>query len=132
MLKHLLVILAISASALFGQTNSGTILGAVRDPQDAIITTANVTITNVATGVFKTVPVTQAGQYSVPYLVPGEYKVSAEASGFKRTSREGITLRVSDQPTVCSTDSPPGMPHSPPPSPMDSPASPPSSLPSTT
>jgi Carboxypeptidase regulatory-like domain len=48
--------------------------------QDAVVTTATVTVSNVDTGVAKTVPVTQAGQYTVPFLTPGAYSVSAEAT----------------------------------------------------
>jgi hypothetical protein len=84
-------------ACLFAQTNSGTIIGTVRDAQDAVVTTATITVTNIATGVVKTLPVTSAGEFAVPYLIPGEYNVSAEAAGFKRTTREKITLRVSDQ-----------------------------------
>ena len=97
MLKRFAVVMGLSSLALFAQSNSGTILGTIRDSQDALINTATVTITNVATGVSKATPVNQAGEYTVPYLVPGEYTVSAEAAGFKRTLREGLTLRVSDQ-----------------------------------
>lgn len=92
-----LFLLAYIAAAAMAQTNSGTILGTVRDTQDALVTSAKVTITNVGTGVANTVPVNQAGAYTVPYLIPGQYTVSAEAAGFKRTTREGIQLRVSDQ-----------------------------------
>ncbi|MBI4905452.1 MAG: carboxypeptidase regulatory-like domain-containing protein [Acidobacteria bacterium] len=94
---HKLICSSLVAAAAWGQSNSGTILGTVRDAQDAILPTARVTVANVATGVAKTVPVNAAGGYSVPYLVPGEYTVSAEAAGFKRTTREGLQLRVSDQ-----------------------------------
>jgi hypothetical protein len=90
-------VLPFVALTLAAQTNSGTILGTVRDAQDAVVTTATVTVTNVATGVSKTTPTNQAGEYTAPYLIPGEYRITAEAAGFKRTTREGVTLRVSDQ-----------------------------------
>ena len=79
MRKALAALLAVLP--LFAQTNSGTILGTVRDSQDAVVVTASV-----ANGVSKSVPVNQAGEYTVPYLIPGEYKVSVEAAGFKRES----------------------------------------------
>ncbi|HTM47728.1 MAG TPA: carboxypeptidase-like regulatory domain-containing protein [Bryobacteraceae bacterium] len=97
MVRTLASLAAFSCFALLAQTNSGTILGTVRDSQDAAITSATVTVTNVNTGVSATASVTQAGQYTVPYLIPGEYSVSAEAAGFKKTTRVGLQLRVSDQ-----------------------------------
>ncbi|MBI3210787.1 MAG: TonB-dependent receptor [Candidatus Solibacter usitatus] len=79
------------------QTNSGTIQGTVRDGQDAIIPIATVTITNTATGILQTAPVTQSGEYTVPFLIPGVYTVSAQARGFRRTTQEGVVLRISDR-----------------------------------
>ena len=91
MFRALATFAAVFCLTLSAQTNSGTILGTIRDSQDAVVTTASVTVTNVATGVSKVTHVTPAGQYTVPYLIPGPYTVSAEAAGFKRTTREGIT-----------------------------------------
>src|SRR4029078_862018 len=88
---------AITCSVLFAQNNSGTIQGTVRDSQEAAIPAASVTVTNVSTGVAKTVPVTQSGEYTAPFLMPGTYNVSAQAAGFKQTTEAGITLRVSDR-----------------------------------
>jgi hypothetical protein len=81
----------------FGQQDSGTILGAVRDAQDALVPGATVTVTNVETGVAKTTPVTSTGEYSMPFLVPGKYSVTAIAPGFKKSIRTGLALRVADQ-----------------------------------
>jgi len=88
---------ALLCGFLHAQTNSGTILGSVRDAHDAVVTSARVTVANTATGVSKTLPVNASGEFTVPYLIPGEYSVSAEAAGFKRTTQGNITLRVSDQ-----------------------------------
>src|SRR5689334_1233902 len=95
-MKMLLCLGLFAALSLYAQTNSGTILGTVRDAQDAVVTTASVTVTNVDTGVAKTVQVSPAGEYTVPFLVPGTYSVSGVAAGFKRSTEEGIVVRVSD------------------------------------
>src|SRR5216684_1613998 len=42
-------------------------------------------------------PVTQSGEYTAPFLMPGVYNVSAQAAGFKQTTEAGIVLRVSDR-----------------------------------
>jgi hypothetical protein len=97
MMRTLALLAAFSCISLLAQTNSGTIMGTVHDSQDAVITSATVTVTNVNTGVATTASVTQAGQYTVPYLIPGEYSVSAEAAGFRKTTRVGLQLRVSDR-----------------------------------
>jgi hypothetical protein len=87
----------IAAVPVLAQQDSGTILGTIRDAQDAVVTNAEVTIQNVHTGIVKTIPVTSTGSYSVPFLVPGDYSVAAVAPGFKKTIRTGIRLRVADQ-----------------------------------
>jgi hypothetical protein len=91
------LIFAQPGSLLLGQQDSGTILGTIRDAQDSVVTGARVTIRNVDTGVVKTMPVTSTGEYSVPFLVPGNYSVAAVAPGFKQTIRTGVRLRVADQ-----------------------------------
>jgi len=91
------VLCCIAACQLLAQQDSGTILGSVRDAQDAVVTSAEVSIRNIDTGVVKNTPVTSTGGYSVPFLVPGNYSVTAAASGFKKTVRTGIRLRVADQ-----------------------------------
>src|SRR2546427_4670573 len=96
-MRKLVAMLCLAALELVAQSDSGTILGTVRDAQDAVIVGATITVTNLATGVAKSAPVTQAGQYAVPFLIPGRYSVSAEATGFKKSTQSGITLRVADQ-----------------------------------
>ena len=52
--------------------------------------------TNTATGVSGAARTNQAGNYSLPFLAPGIYTVTAELTGFKKYSRPGIQLRVSE------------------------------------
>src|ERR1700733_8017192 len=82
---------------LLAQQDSGTILGTIRDSQDAAVPGAEVVIQNVENGVAKNMHATSSGTYSMPFLVPGNYAVSAMAPGFKKTIRKGILLRVADQ-----------------------------------
>ncbi len=73
------------AAPLLAQNDSGTILGTVRDPQGAVVVSAVVTVTNVNTAVAKSTPVTQSGEYAIPFLVPGAYSVSVEATNWSST-----------------------------------------------
>jgi hypothetical protein len=58
---------------------------------------AQVTVTNVATGVSTSTTTSDSGNYTILYLVTGEYRVSVEAPGFKKLLREGIVLQLGDQ-----------------------------------
>ncbi len=92
----------VSLALLFGglgwtQEPRGTILGRVVDPSGAVIPNASVKITNTATGVTITVVTNAQGNYVAPYLIPGTYRVEAEAAGFKRIVQDGLELRVNDR-----------------------------------
>jgi len=76
---------------------SATITGTVVDPQGAVIPGAQVTATNVATGVGRTVTTTSAGNYAIPNLPPGTYTVKVSAKGFSEGETKNIVLNVGDQ-----------------------------------
>jgi outer membrane receptor protein involved in Fe transport len=69
------------------------ILGTISDASAAIIPGAQVTVTNVSTGIVQSVVSGPNGAFEVRYLVPGEYIVEAKLSGF-RTERRTVALRV--------------------------------------
>jgi outer membrane receptor protein involved in Fe transport len=72
------------ASTAFAQVDRATLTGIVKDPSDAVIPGAIVTVTNLATGVAAKATANQEGAYLVVNLAPGEYLVQAEAQGFQR------------------------------------------------
>jgi len=92
-IRGISVILALAAGPLLAQ-NTGEITGTVADASGAVIAGAAVTITNTATSQTREVATNQAGNYSVPYLVPGTYDIRVETSGFKSVSRRGVELQV--------------------------------------
>ena len=78
----------------------GAITGLVTDPTGAVIPAAKVTATNVATGVSQSTVTSGGGTYTIPSLLVGTYKVTAEAGGFKPGTAEDITLDVAQQRVV--------------------------------
>jgi hypothetical protein len=81
--------------ALWGQAGaSGTIVGTVTDATGAVIPNVKVTVTNVATGVASQTVSSSAGDYQVPALNPGTYKVSAESTGFEKSVTNSFVLAV--------------------------------------
>ena len=81
-----LVVLALAmfSTALFSQSDVGTITGFVYDPTGATIPNTTVTISNEATGTERKVSTNQDGLYSVTNIPSGFYSVTAEATGFKK------------------------------------------------
>ena len=70
----------------------GTISGAVTDPSGAVIPGARIVVKESRTGRARTKS-DAAGQYVVPFLLPGDYAITATAQGFETLTRSGVTLR---------------------------------------
>ena len=62
----------------------------------AVVAGATITITNTATNQVRQVQSNESGNYTVPFLVPGLYDLTAEQEGFKLASRTGVELQVGD------------------------------------
>ena len=93
----LFVIFAIcilSTNAVYAQVAGATLTGTVTDPLGAVIPRVQVSITDVATRVTRNVVTDNAGFYSAPNLLPGNYEITMTASGFSTQVRSGVTLTV--------------------------------------
>ena len=77
-----------------------TISGVVADPSGAVVPNATVTITEINTGTFNKTTSDSAGQYVVPFLLPGTYTITATAPGFQQINQKGITLQSQDHPII--------------------------------
>src|SRR5580658_4695783 len=87
----LLVALAVPA---ISQTTLGRILGRITDQSGGSVAGTTVVITDVQRGTTRTVATDASGDYTVPELQPGIYKVRAEAKGFKTVERPNIVVEV--------------------------------------
>ncbi|MBC7929264.1 MAG: TonB-dependent receptor [Rubrivivax sp.] len=76
------------------QSNKGTIVGTVTDPNGAVLKDAKVTATNLATGISHEVMTSDDGTYTIPSLEPGNYSVKIEASGFQSANVEEVKLET--------------------------------------
>ena len=80
--------------ALPAQVTTGSILGTVRDASGAVVPSATVTVTDTGKGTSTTVKTNTDGEYNVPFLIPGNYSVSVESEGFKKTVSNNIVLDI--------------------------------------
>ena len=84
--------LSILARPLLAQTiDTGSVVGTVSDPTGAVISGADVTITNVATGRVIALTTNASGVFNSGALVPGNYETQVSAKGF---SIIAVTLPV--------------------------------------
>jgi hypothetical protein len=90
--------LLFSASGLAQETRS-TLTGRVTDTTGAVIPNAQISIMNTDTGAITRAVSNSAGEYTVPFLVPGPYQVTVLSPGFKSYVHNGITLETEQKVT---------------------------------
>lgn len=98
-LSFALATLAISLSltqTLDAQTISSSIVGSVADPTDLPVVGVDLKLRQVSTGAVRQQTTDSQGNFVFSNLLPGEYVLSAEASGFKRIERKGLMLSSSE------------------------------------
>src|SRR2546423_1040299 len=95
-----LSMLTLCSSRLAAQGWFGRISGVVTDLSGAVVTGATVRVTNVDTNVTTTWKTNGAGVYNATSLNPGNYRVEAEAAGFKKAFANNILLEVNASPKV--------------------------------
>ena len=91
-LAVLVLVIALTPSITFGQSTSSSIVGTLTDESGAAVPGVAVTVTNVGTGVVRTVETNARGDYSVTALDIGIYEVAAELEGFSRVLRSRPTF----------------------------------------
>src|SRR4051812_32329967 len=82
----------------FSQAVNGTLVGTITDATSARVPGARVQITEVNTGVTRSVVTNESGNYSFNDLTPGTYTVTVEHTGFKRISRPDVEVQVNSSP----------------------------------
>ena len=75
-----------------GQTNTGSIQGVVYDESMAVMPGVKVTASDLARGVERTVVTSEAGDYALTLLMPGEYLLLFEAESFAPLTVEGFEV----------------------------------------
>ncbi len=95
--------LALLAAPGNAQIRSGTITGSAQDATGAVITDADVTVTNTATNVSYSTKTNQAGLFTVPYLEEGTYSVAVTKAGFETFTENDVHLDPSETARVAAT-----------------------------
>ena len=90
----------LSSSPMSAQSTSGRILGRVADPTGAVLAEVKVTLTNQATGVARDTKTNASGDYTFVEVVPGNYQIEFELTGFKKSVQKGITVDVNQVVTL--------------------------------
>src|SRR5215510_8734245 len=79
---------------LMSQQDRGTIRGTVADPSGAVVGGATVTAINVETSFRATTVSTGDGNYNIPSLTAGLYRVEVDAAGFKKLIQDNVRVNA--------------------------------------
>jgi hypothetical protein len=91
---ELVLFLLLLAGVASAQTYTATVTGTVTDPNGQPVPNVKVTATNKATNIATTAQTGDSGNFTIPFLAPGQYDIAAESTGFKRTVQNSVTLEV--------------------------------------
>ncbi|MBL8241316.1 MAG: TonB-dependent receptor [Bryobacterales bacterium] len=91
-MRILIATLLCGATALLAQSERGNITGIVTDQSGAAIAGAQLTLTQRDTNTITKAVATSAGEYNLPNLLPGAYRMEVTANGFKRYLQQNIML----------------------------------------
>src|SRR5260370_11630624 len=90
--ERLLAIALLAAAPLLAQ--NAELSGLITDPSSLAVPGARVVVQSADTAATRTVSSNQQGEYSVPALIPGPYKITIEANGFKTVRQNGVVVEV--------------------------------------
>ncbi len=86
------LLIVITAMGTYAQETRGSIIGRVVDPQGSAVPGASITVTNAGTNTTVNLTTNSTGYYEAGLLLPGTYRVTVEAPGFKKSLRTGIEV----------------------------------------
>jgi hypothetical protein len=84
----------------WAQESRATVIGRVTDPTGALVVGAKVRAVNVATNTAASSVTNDQGNYEIPYLLPGVYRLEVEITGFKKAVRDAVQLHVADRQAI--------------------------------
>ena len=96
-MKFFLYLLAVLGGLLWGQEYRSTISGQITDPTGAGVPRATIVASEAATGNRFETQSDEVGNYTLPFLPPGQYTITVEAPGFKRYVRGGYTVSTNQR-----------------------------------
>ena len=89
--------LGVLAGVATAQDFRGAVGGRITDESGAVLPGVTVTVTNKNTNIHNESVTNETGTYSLLYLTPGTYSVSAELQGFKKVVRDNVEIRLGDR-----------------------------------
>ncbi|MBI4875822.1 MAG: carboxypeptidase regulatory-like domain-containing protein, partial [Acidobacteria bacterium] len=93
------VLLLSLCAGLFAQATT-QVSGVVTDPSGALIPGTSIELLNLETGLKRTTTSDDAGAYSLLQVIPGQYRITATATGFRTVTINDLRLLVNNPATA--------------------------------
>ena len=90
----LLLLSVLAPAASSAQIGAGQVTGSIIDMQRGPVAGATVTAIRIRGGVVRTAVSNSSGDYTLPALAPGEYRIDVVLSGFRPIRRQGIRVET--------------------------------------
>jgi len=87
-------LLWVSSGVCLAQSSTATITGIVKDASGSVIPAAEVLLTNTQTNVERKATTNDVGSYAFLNIIPGEYRLQANKTGFKTSKQAAFNLTV--------------------------------------
>lgn len=91
-----LMVVIFAGMVVKAQTPTGTIQGVVTDKTGAVLQGASITIIRTSTNEARKTTTDSDGRFVIPFVEPGTYTVTAEASGFRPATQENVLVQVTE------------------------------------
>src|SRR5687768_1559403 len=92
----LLLLTLLAPASADAQVGAGQVTGTIIDMQRAPVPGATVTAVRVRGGAVRTAVSSSSGDYTLPVLPPGEYRIDVELPGFRPIHRKGIRVETGE------------------------------------
>src|SRR5215472_17357069 len=79
---------------------TGSIVGAVSEASGGMVSGAAIEVVDPASGQTRSARTNESGEYTIPNLPPGVYKVAVSAAGFRQSVVPGLNVEVAKSYTL--------------------------------
>src|SRR5437773_4314879 len=94
------VLFSSSTCTVLWAQSTAQVSGTVKDQSGAVLPGVEVTITQTATGLARSIVTNETGSYALTNLPVGPYRIEASLPGFRTFAQTGIVLQVGSNPVI--------------------------------
>ena len=94
------VLFSFSTCTVLWAQSTAQVSGTVKDQSGAVLPGVEVTITQTATGLARSIVTNETGSYALTNLPVGPYRIEASLPGFRTFAQTGIVLQVGSNPVI--------------------------------